>query len=486
MSEPTGIFVVAPSTVKVNEEFSIGVKILTQPYVVGSACWTQVPSLKSCYNFSPRGISYMDNVLPDWDGTIEISGDESYEGPVEYCFKEGSGPHKNDKRPIRRIGKMKFTSPGIKFLSLKDSTTGILQTSNPIYVAKNGESSEKLFWGDIHSQTFFSDGLRCPEELYSFARDEAFLDIFALSDHSEYLTDRQWNYFVGVTNDFNNPGHFVTLIGQEWTSTKKCGHRNIYFPGNSGPIIRSNESKFSNLENVYEIAHKHKALVIPHHSANVQMGVDWNEGYDPEVERLVEIYSVWGNSERPETEGNTRPIRFLKGEKKGQHIIDALRLGHLFGFVGGGDIHDGRPGDELHNLQAQPQDYRQIYRQGIMGVWAKDLTRESIFDALWNRRVYATTNVRIFLRFSIAGNPMGSEIKIAGKLPISVEAVSEIPIARIDLVKNGLDYLHAEPDCREARWNCEDEPDSDTTWYYIRVTRQDGEMAWSTPIWVSR
>lgn len=36
----------------------------------------------------------------------------------------------------------------------------------------------RIFGGDIHSQTFFSDGLRCPEELYTFARDEAFVDFF--------------------------------------------------------------------------------------------------------------------------------------------------------------------------------------------------------------------------------------------------------------------------------------------------------------------
>ena len=49
----------------------------------------------------------------------------------------------------------------------------------------------------------------------------------------EAVTERQWEYFQAVTNDYNEPGRFVTLIGQEWTNHKP-GHRNIYFRGAGG------------------------------------------------------------------------------------------------------------------------------------------------------------------------------------------------------------------------------------------------------------
>ena len=54
-------------------------------------------------------------------------------------------------------------------------------------------------------------------------------------------------------------------------------------------------------------------------------------------------------------------------------------------MIGGGDIHDGRPGDELHKLQADEiGGYELIRRQGTMGVWARDLTRDAarILDVL--------------------------------------------------------------------------------------------------------
>lgn len=482
-SECTGIWAVVPSTVKVGETFWAGVKVLTEPYVVGAACYSPFLSVQGRYNVSPRGITYMDNVPRSWTGTIQIEGGNAYEGPTRVSFKHGQGPYPNDHRPIRRIGPITFTEPGVHFVTFTEPSTGATQTSNPIWVSEE-EPSERLFWGDLHSQTFFSDGLRCPEELYAFARNEAFLDIFALSDHSEMLSDRQWEYFVSVTNDFNAPERFVTLLGQEWTS-QKWGHRNIYFSGESGPILRCNDPVWGELLKLYEAARSHGALVIPHHSANAVMGVEWSLGHDPQVERLVEIYSVWGNSERAVGQGNPRPIRVTGGEKKGQHVMDALHLGRRFGFVAGGDIHDGRPGDDLHIYQEKPENYRRLYRQGIMGIWSRKLTREGIFEALWNRRVYATTNIRILLRFYVAGHPMGSEIKHTGPIPIAVECTSEVPIRRVDLVRNGLDHLQFEPNCREVHWNGQDLPETSTSWYYVRVTREDGEMAWSSPIWVT-
>jgi len=479
----TGFLLAAPSTVEVNETFSLGFKALCEPYHVGGACYGGTgPLLKSRYNLSPRGISYMDNAVPEGKGRVQIEGGDGYDGPSEIRLEDLTGPCYGDQRPITRLPDFRYTEPGVKFITVELDDTGVQATSNAIVVSSE-PLQERLYWGDIHSQTFFSDGLRCPEELYAFARDEAFLDIFGLADHSESLTDRQWDYFTAVTNDYNEDGRFATLLGLEWTNSK-IGHRNIHYPGSSGPILRCSDKHFSKLENLFAAARDHGALAIPHHSANVTMGVDWSLGHDPESERLVEIHSVWGTSERPESAGNTRPIRTLGGEKPGQHVIDALELGRRFGFVGGGDIHDGRPGDELHRLQETPDQYRLLSRQGIMGVWARELTREAVFDALWNRRVFATSNVRTYLTFHVCGAFMGSEVQHRGSRPIKVHAVSEVPIASAEIVRNGEDILKVEPNERELSWEVEDDGTDGSDWYYVRLTREDGENAWSSPVWV--
>lgn len=483
MTDVTGFLVVAPSCVGVNEPFSLKIKALTAPYHVDWRCYTMIPRLAGPFNLSPRGIAYMDNVPPDWNGQVTIEAGD-YQGASELIFDGKQGAFPGDKRPIGIVEDCRFTDPGVKFITVRDPESGVESKSNAIVVTSESPS-KRIFWGDIHSQTIFSDGLRCPEELYSFARDEAFLDIFALADHSESLTDDQWDYFTATTNRFNHDHHFVTLVGQEWTS-HNFGHRNIYYPGDSGPILRCSDPVDGQLERVYKVAREHGALVIPHHSANVVMGVNWSLGHDPEVERLCEIHSVWGNSERPADAGNPYPIRTMRGEKTGQHVVDALKRGRRFGFIGGGDIHDGRPGDELHSLQETPEEYRLLWRQGIMGVWTADLTRQSVFEALWNRRVFGATNARIFLEFSVCGAPMGSQIETAGNRPIHIRAVSESPITTIDIVRDGEDWNSMKFDRQDVDWEIEDTDAVSPAWYYARVTCANGGMAWSSPVWVDR
>jgi len=478
----TGFYVVAPSTVQVNEAFSVGIKARCDPYFVGASCFTPVSGVGGPYNVSPRGITYMDNVPKEWDGAVELRAEGGYRGPDGLSFKRRCGPYVNDRRPITRLTGLRFTEPGIRRIEVVDTISGTRGLSNPIEVSAE-PLTERLYWGDLHCQTYFSDGLRCPEELYAFARHEAFLDIFALADHSEWITDRQWDYFVSVTNDCNDPGAFVTLVGQEWTSMK-YGHRNLHFPGDSAPCVRSSHPVDGDLDRLYQIARNEGAIVVPHHSANVTMGVDWSLGHDPEVERLVEIYSVWGSSERTATAGNHRPIRAHGGEKRSQHVLDALQRGYRYGFIGSGDIHDGRPGDELHSLQTQPESYCSLWRQGIMGVWAKKLTRESIFEALWNRRVYATTNVRTILRFSVCGHPMGSEVMHQGPRPIALQVAGQLPVAQVEIVRNGETVIALHPGELNVRYDGQDAGTGSADWYYARITHDNGEMAWSSPVWV--
>ena len=53
-----GVFVVAPSIVQVGEEFSVGLKILTEPYVVG-ALWTRDSALRTASTSIPTTATFM-------------------------------------------------------------------------------------------------------------------------------------------------------------------------------------------------------------------------------------------------------------------------------------------------------------------------------------------------------------------------------------------------------------------------------------------
>lgn len=480
--EPIGLMVVAPSTVAVGEEFSLGIKALCEPWFVpAQAFYPLLPRLVSRFNHSPRGIHYMDNAATRWEGALEVEGPDS---ATAIDLAELGGTFPGDDRAIGRVNGFGFSEPGVHTIRVLDGGHGLVGESNPIIVSEE-PPAERLWWGDIHSQTFFSDGLRCPEELYHFARHESFLDIFAMADHSEALTDRQWDYFCAVTNDSYAPGEFATLVGFEWTNHWP-GHRNCYYRGSGGPIIRRGERTVEDLQRLYDAAEEHGALLIPHHSANVTMGVEWEAAHDPEHERLVEIHSVWGNSERPEEAGNPLPILSSGGEQAGRHVIDALNLGRRLGFVGGGDIHDGRPGDEMHSLQyPEPKHYNLLRRQGIMGVWAPELTREAIFDALRDRNCFATTNVRMPIRFTVCGARQGLSVESDDERRIHVWAASEAPIARVTVVRGGEDWKTLEPHERVVDWQIEDSASRGKEYYYARIEREDGWMGWSSPVWVN-
>jgi hypothetical protein len=119
-----------------------------------------------------------------------------------------------------------------------------------------------------------------------------------------------------------------------------------------------------------------------------------------------------------------------------------------------------------------------------MGVWTTALTRQAVFEALWNRRVFASTNVRIYLEFSVCGAPMGARVTTTATRPIRVRAASDKPIATVEIIRNGVDWRVIKFNQQEVDCAIEDSDTTASAWYYARITRADGEMAWSSPVWV--
>ena len=484
MPLPLDIVCVIPSRLAVGEVFDVKLRVLGPVRQIKSlaAFDTLKPGLHGPFNLNTdRQIHYVDNCLPDWEGRIEIDANDALDGPDEIRFDgHAQGVFPGDTRPIRVCGGFAWREPGFHFPRLTDPESGLEAWSNPVYVTQ-APPEQRLYWGDPHWQTFFSDGIRCPEELYAFARDEGFLDFGAITDHMEAVTDRQWDYFQSVTNDYNNPGRFVTLQGQEWTHHDPAhgapGHRNIYYRGDGGPALRSNDEDCNTLTKLWNKLDESglDAIAVPHHPANKVMGVDWEQGWSPAYEKAVEIYSVWGSSEKPRSEGNTRPIESLGGELAGRHVRDALARGYLLGFMGGGDVHDGRPGDPLHERSYPPGSFVS-YESGLTGAWVSNLTRENIFDAIRNRRTYAATHRRIYLEAHGDLHRGGTEL--------SLRTASEDGIQRIACVRKAgeSDFTRFEPGTRTVESVLNLPTLSPDDYLYIRVETAHGDMAWSSPI----
>ena len=487
MNIPTTLFCVAPSRVAIGEPFALKIKVLGPLRKIKCAGnWNDPkPALRGPFNLNvSRNIHYHDDCLPEWEGQLAVETGKALTGRTQLDFDgRHQGAFPGDTRPIKVFEGFALTEPGFHFIRLIDPMTGVEGWSNPIYVTKD-KPAYRIFWGDPHWQTFFSDGIRCPEELYAFARDEAFLDFGAITDHMEAVTDRQWDYFQAVTNAFNEPGRFVTLIGQEWThhnpKAGAPGHRNLYFRGDRAPALRSNDPNCDSLAKLWrhlDALPDDSALAIPHHSANVAMGVDWEQGWSAKYEKAVEMHSVWGSSECHADDGNTMPILNNRGEMRGRHVRDALARGYRLGFVGGGDIHDGRPGLPLHNDSYLGRTDRNSWPCGYTAIKVPVLTRDAVFEAIRDRRTYATTQSRIYLDAALQAE------NGAHRLRIAAAAEAGIRDATLVVNGNGVEILPPGSDPRVLeRKNLEIDMDPGA-YVYVRVTTKQGHIAWSSPNW---
>jgi hypothetical protein len=123
-------------------------------------------------------------------------------------------------------------------------------------------------------------------------------------------------------------------------------------------------------------------------------------------------------------------------------------------------------------------------------VWAPELTRQAIWEALRARRCYATTGSKIGLRFWLSDLFMGEEGQARNARTIRVESHGEAPVILVEIVKNGRVVARWDPHRprldAEFEWDDRDGAERETDYYYARVRQHDGEWAWASPVWLRR
>ncbi len=412
------------------------------------------------------------------------------------------------------VGRTEVKAPAAGLYRVEAQTAdGLRAISDPIEVSDETDAP-RLLWGDIHAhirerraQALISeaDRLMGPatlEEAYRFAREVAGLHFCAITDHDVNLTDHEWEQTIEAANDFNEPGRFVAFPGYEWGYSAgfamNFGHRNVIYRGRGGtPIFRCCEERTASSHGLHEALRDtvpiEDMLVIPHHTARGggQTWQNWDY-YDPDLERLCEVYSIWGSSEKM---GEPYPINYLPSggyfgtaEAAGHHLQDGLARGYHFGFVAGSESHDGRPSRSLIHGRDLVQESKVLWPPGIAAVWADDLSRDGVFDALRARRCYGTTGARIIVRFFLGDEPMGSEVTWPDpKAPrvIRAEVIGAAPIASCVIVKNNEDVFETSSGTQRLSLEHVDKAAvRPGDFYYLRVTQADGQMAWASPIFL--
>jgi len=391
-----------------------------------------------------------------------------------------------------------FNEPGIYRIQLRNMKTEETFFSPPIKCLPDAGLS--LFWGMLHGESDRMSSKENVESLLRHIRDDKALQFFATScfESEEETPNELWKTITQQAAEFNEEDRFVALLGFQWLGEpEEEGLRHFIHAKEGKPILRRKDTKNNSLKKIFKTNNPKELLSIPCFTMGKEVCYNFAD-FNPEFEKVAEIYNSWGSSECTAKEGNKRPIagsRHGISEAAEGSLIRALNQGCRFGFVAGG--YDDR--GCYSKLKSADQTE---YSPGLTAILAKEHNRSSFIEALQARSCYATTGERMILGLQIAGQPMGSEVDTKSRPGLEFNrhitgyAIGTAPITEALLIRNGKPiHSFAIKDGRveiafddtESLGGVCLETHADRppfAYYYLRVTQKDGHMAWSSPIWV--
>lgn len=345
-----------------------------------------------------------------------------------------------------------------------------------LWMKKNGYGNMLLLFGDIHGQSGISDGVGEIDQYYHYAKARAGLDFTALTDHDcypDWISQSEWEWMRTTNRLMNTDGELACFLAYEWTPNEyryDYGHKNIYYRSDEGEIFRSGDIEGMTPFKLFESLKQYDAMAFPHHPAAlwglVSAATDW-DFHDPEIQRLVEIFSRHANFEDFESKSiYTKNI----GKLKGHSAQDALARKYRIGFTAGSDSHQMEHGIE----------------GGIFAAFVPAFTREDIYDAMYDRFTCATTGARILASLKIGTAHMGQEIRVQRGQALLLD-VSTLGTGKgiVQLIKNNQILEEKETLDGSCDFSYEEQNWHGDDYYYVRVKQEDEHMAWTSPIWVT-
>ncbi|RED64762.1 CehA/McbA family metallohydrolase [Cohnella lupini] len=322
----------------------------------------------------------------------------------------------------------------------------------------------KIYFGNLHSHTGFSDGIGVPEFAFDYARYTAGLDFLAITEHSNlydhYLDwdkSRKWADIQKMADLKTEDGAFLALIGAETTWYNQFGHMNTY---NMDFFINAYETQYNDIPTYYDTLKQYPDSI---HQWNHpwSCGKRHLDGFDPYDAQLDEVLQM--------IEINTIESKELGGL---YYYVMALDKGWHVSPVGSQDNHHGQWGTQ------------NTLRTGLL---VDELTREHFFDAVRHHRVYFTSALHLKVWFKVNGAIMGSRIKCADTLEIDIKALYGVDtgsrIVKAEIIGEQGRVLHA-INLKSKQLDYKFSLPSADRYYFAKVYQEDGEFAATSPVWI--
>ena len=360
-----------------------------------------------------------------------------------------------------------------------------------------GEATFQRYFGQLHSHTQYSDGAGSLDSALAYVKalpDNANVDFVAFTDHSNYFDSKNnpnveaalydttlvndsdsshsWATYKNTVAAFNaaNAGSMVAIAGFEMTWSGGPGHINTFnTPGivSRNNTTLNNKTKDAGLQAYYKLLSQTEGVdsISQFNHPGTTFGNFIDFGYwDAVVDTRMYMVEV-GNGEGQIGAGGYYPSyeQYIMALDKGWHVAPTNNQ----------DNHKGRWGNA--------NDARDV-------ILTDDFTEDGIYAALRARRMYATEDKNLDLDYTVNGNMMGSIIDVPEKLNFEIsfnDPDRTDSIAKVELVVNSGKVAYTWDSAADlAKGSVSVELAPEYTYYFVRVTEGDGDLAVTAPVWV--
>ena len=360
-----------------------------------------------------------------------------------------------------------------------------------------GQAQYQLYFGQLHSHTQYSDGAGSLDAALDYVKnlpESANVQFVAFTDHSNYFdttgaanpegalydmslasasSQETWNSYRSSVAAFNeaNAGSLVALAGFEMTWSGGPGHINTF---NTPGIVSRNNSTLNNktdyagMRAYYALLSQQEgadSLSQFNHPGNTFGTFGDFAFWDPVIDSRMYMVEA-GNGEGQIGAGGYYPSY--------EYYTMALDKGWHLAPTNNQDNHKGRWGNA--------NDARDV-------ILTDDFSEQGIYDALRAMRMYATEDKNLEIGYTVNGMLLGSSLtEVPEKLDIHVtvnDPDASDSISKVEVIVNSgkTAYTWDDPSVL-ATGDLSVTLDPDYSYYYIRVTQGDGDLAVTAPVWV--
>lgn len=336
-----------------------------------------------------------------------------------------------------------------------------------------------IYFGQIHSHTNISDGAGTLEDAFKHAKSVKNLDYIVVTDHSNSFDEadngditknndsaetNEWTYAHKLAENMSD-SEFTCMYGYEMTWSNGLGHMNTYnTPGFQSRTQKDYSTYSTALENYYKALEKVPDSISMFNHPGTTFGDFQDFAYfTEERDALINLIEV-GNGEGAIGSSGYFPSYeyFTRALDKGWHVAPSNNQDNHKGLWG--DANTGRT------------------------VALCDTNSETDFyDAMRNRRVYATEDNDLSIYYTLNGYIMGSVLDedIAGdevKLSVDLSDPTDAKIGKVSVIVNGgleIESRVIDKNADTVEFNLPNR----YSYYYIKIVEDDGDIAVTAPVW---